>query len=86
VFFIRGLQGKTTKTLAKATRVPARILNTMHVDRCLSLLYHEEELVFFLQTLVINYQAKGQLVSYGLFKQSCTLRLLISDNEQLIVL
>lgn len=66
--FIRVLLGKNTKTLAKATRVTARILDTMYVDRWLSLLYPEEELVFFLQTLVINYQAKGQLVSYGLFK------------------
>ena len=61
---------KTTKTLAKATCVPARILDTMHFVGRLSLLYPEEELVFFLQTLVINYQAKGQLVSYGLFKRT----------------
>jgi hypothetical protein len=68
--FIWGLLGKTTKTLTKATCVPARILDTMHVDMMLSLLYPEVELVFFLQTLVISYQAKGKLVSYGLFKRT----------------
>jgi hypothetical protein len=43
---IRISLGHTTETLTNATCVLARILDTMHVARWLSLLYPDEQLVF----------------------------------------